>query len=99
MNYTGINWEGGLIGPETLENLNETSGLKGQNSSDFELDTPVRDEIQSCWADSVQQWKIFKTRIEREDSKDKYGTSRTRQFWIQPLLGFLGFDIESNSNS
>jgi hypothetical protein len=97
MNYTGINWEGGLIGPETLENLNETSGLKGQNSSDFELDTPVRDEIQSCWADSVQQWKIFKTRIEREDSKDKYGTSRTRQFWIQPLLGFLGFDIESKA--
>lgn len=97
MNYTGINWEGGLIGPETLENLNETSGLKGQNSSDFELDTPVRDEIQSCWADSVQQWKIFKTRIEREDSKDKYGTTRTRQFWIQPLLGFLGFDIESKT--
>ena len=97
MNYTGINWEGGLIGPETLENLNETSGLKGQNSSDFELDTPVRDEIQSCWADSVQQWKIFKTRIEREDSKDKYGTSRTRQFWIQPLLALLGFDIETSN--
>lgn len=95
MNYTGINWEGGLIGPETLENLKDNTELKGQNSSDFELDTPVRDEIQSCWADSVQQWKIFKTRIEREDSKDKYGTSRTRQFWIQPLLGFLGFDIES----
>lgn len=97
MNYTGINWEGGLIGPETLENLKENGDLKGQASSDFELDTPVRDEIQSCWADSVQQWKIFKTRIEREDAKDKYGTSRTRQFWIQPLLALLGFDIETSN--
>lgn len=97
MNYTGINWEGGLIGPETLENLKENSDLRGQASSDFELDTPVRDEIQSCWADSVQQWKIFKTRIEREDAKDKYGTSRTRQFWIQPLLALLGFDIETSN--
>lgn len=97
MNYTGINWEGGLIGPETLENLKENSDLKGQAASDFELDTPVRDEIQSCWADSVQQWKIFKTRIEREDAKDKYGTSRTRQFWIQPLLALLGFDIETSN--
>ena len=95
MNYTGISWEGGLIGPETLDNLNETSGLKGQSSKDFDLDIPVRDEIQSCWADAVQQWKIFKARIEREDSRDKFGTSRTRQFWIQPLLGMLGFDIES----
>ena len=95
MNYTGISWEGGLIGPETLDNLNETSGLKGQSSKDFDLDIPVRDEIQSCWADAVQQWKIFKARIEREDPRDKFGTSRTRQFWIQPLLGMLGFDIES----
>lgn len=97
MNYTGISWEGGLIGPETLDNLNETSGLKGQSSKDFDLDIPVRDEIQSCWADAVQQWKIFKARIEREDPRDKFGTSRTRQFWIQPLLGMLGFDIESKS--
>ena len=97
MNYTGISWEGGLIGPETLDNLNETSGLKGQSSKDFDLDIPVRDEIQSCWADAVQQWKIFKARIEREDPRDKFGTSRTRQFWIQPLLGMLGFDIESKA--
>ncbi len=95
MKYAGISWEGGLIGPQTIDKLSDDNTLKGQKPGDFCLQGKVKDEIAIAWADAKAQWGMFRARREREDIKDKYGTSRTRQFWLQPFLALLGFDLQA----
>ena len=95
MKYAGISWEGGLVGPETIEKLSDENAIKGQKNADFGIKGKVKDEILIAWADAKNQWKVFRARQEREDAKDKYGTTRTRQFWLQPLLALLGYDLEN----
>ena len=94
MIYQAVSWEGSLMGPETLEKLAEEA-LPGQRPGDFGLDGRVRGEILETWASARAQWELFKGRRDRDDPKDKYGTSRTRQFWIQPLLALLGYDLRN----
>lgn len=94
MIYQAVSWEGSLMGPETLEKLAEEA-LPGQRPGDFGLDGRVREEILETWASARAQWELFKGRRDRDDPKDKYGTSRTRQFWIQPLLALLGYDLRN----
>lgn len=95
MKYEAVSWEGALIGPETLGKLSDENAIPGQKSGDFGFKTKVRDEIMEAWADAKAQWNLFKIRRDREDLKDRFGTSRTRQFWIQPLLALLGYDLEN----
>lgn len=92
MIFQAVSWEGSLMGPETLEKLAEEA-LPGQRPGDFGLAGRVREEILETWASARAQWELFKSRRDRDDLKDKYGTSRTRQFWIQPLLALLGYDL------
>ncbi|QTX31824.1 N-6 DNA methylase [Aminithiophilus ramosus] len=94
MKYHAVSWEGSLMGPETLEKLAEEA-LPGQRPGDFGFAGRVREEILEAWASARAQWELFKVRRDRDDIKDKYGTSRTRQFWIQPLLALLGYDLQN----
>lgn len=94
MIFQAVSWEGSLMGPETLEKLGEEA-LPGQNPGDFGLAGRVREEILETWANARAQWELFKGRRDRDDPRDKYGTSRTRQFWVQPLLGLLGYDLRN----
>ncbi|HNY21923.1 MAG TPA: N-6 DNA methylase, partial [Treponemataceae bacterium] len=95
MKYEAINWEGALIGPETLDKVADENAIKGQKSGDFGLKGKVRDEILEAWAEAKAQWSLFTTRRSREDPKDAYGTSRTRQSWIIPFLSLLGYELEN----
>ena len=95
MKYDAVSWEGALIGPETLDKISDENAIKGQKSGDFGLKRKVRDEMLEAWADAKAQWNVFRTRRERDDPKDPYGTTRTRQFWVVPLLGLLGFELEN----
>ncbi|HQL33587.1 MAG TPA: N-6 DNA methylase, partial [Treponemataceae bacterium] len=95
MKYEAINWEGALIGPETLDKIVDENAIKGQKSGDFGLKGKVRDEILEAWAEAKAQWSLFSMRRAREDAKDAYGTSRTRQSWIIPFLSLLGYELEN----
>lgn len=95
MKYEAINWEGALIGPETLDKIVDENTIKGQKSGDFGLKSKVRDEILEAWAEAKAQWSLFSIRRSREDAKDVYGTSRTRQSWIIPFLSLLGYELEN----
>ena len=95
MKYEAINWEGALIGPETIEKVADENALKGQKSGDFGLSGKVRDEILSSWAEAKALWALFQTRRAREDQKDQFGTSRTRQSWMIPFLALLGYELEN----
>jgi hypothetical protein len=96
MKYESIAWEGALIGPETLEKLSDENAIKGQKAGDFGLDHKVRDEIAEAWTEAKALWGLFCARQEREDAKDAYGTSRTRNFWVVPFLELLGYQLENS---
>ena len=70
--------------------------MQGQKPKDFGLNgsnVRVKDEIVKAWADAQDMWRIYKRKMEDLDDS-KAGTTETRNFWIVPLLGLLGYDIE-----
>ncbi|MDX9957652.1 MAG: N-6 DNA methylase, partial [Spirochaetia bacterium] len=95
MKYEALSWEGALIGPETLEALSDDNAIKGQKPGDFGIKSKVRDEILEAWAEAKAQWQLFRLRREKDDPKDTYGTSRTRQGWVLPFLSLLGYELEN----
>jgi len=95
MKYASLTWEGALIGPETLDALNDENALKGQKPGDFGFKAKVRDEILEAWAEAKAQWLVFKIRRDKDDARDGYGTTRTRQSWVLPFLSLLGYELEN----
>jgi hypothetical protein len=95
MKYEAVTWEGALIGPETLDKLVDDNAIKGQKPGDFGIKGRVRDEMLEAWAEAKAQWALFSARRGREDAKDLYGTSRTRQSWVIPFLTLLGYELEN----
>lgn len=95
MKYEAISWEGALLGPETIDKLSDENAIRGQKAGDFGLSGKLRDEILSSWAEAKALWSLFQTRRAREDLKDQFGTSRTRQSWMIPFLALLGYELEN----
>ena len=92
MNYPSIRIEGAILSPDILDRLDEA---QGQRPSDFGFDTSakVKDEIARAWADAQDYWRIFQRKIEslKEESP---ATTETRNIWVVPLLGLLGYQLE-----
>jgi len=95
MNYPSIRIEGAILSPDILERLEDAPG---QHAADFGLDrnARVKDEIARAWADAQDYWRIFQRKLEtlRPDSA---ATTETRQQWVVPLLGLLGYQLEYQS--
>lgn len=92
MSYPSIRIEGSIFSPDILERLEEAPG---QRPADFGLDTgtKVKDEIARAWADAQDYWRIFQRKLESL-KPDSPATTETRQQWIVPLLGLLGYQLE-----
>lgn len=92
MNYPSIRIEGGILSPDILERLDD---LPGQKPSDFGLDSSakVKDEIARAWADAQDYWRIFQRKLESLKPESP-ATTETRQQWMVPLLGLLGYQLE-----
>mgnify|MGYP000914549847 FL=1 len=92
MSYPSIRIEGAIFSPDILERLEEAPG---QRPTDFNLDTgtKVKDEIARAWADAQDYWRIFQRKLESL-KPDSPATTETRQQWIVPLLGLLGYQLE-----
>jgi type I restriction-modification system DNA methylase subunit len=93
MKYTSIRIEGAILSPDILNKI-EQGDISGQSAKDFGFDfqTKIKNEIARVWADAQDMWRIFNRQI--ETASTSYGTSETRKFWMIPLLGFLGYDVE-----
>jgi len=93
MNYPSIRIEGSILSPDILEKLDETA--TGQRPADFGLDThvKVKDEIARAWADAQDYWRIFQRKLDTLKA-DSAATTETRNLWIVPLLGLLGYQLE-----
>ncbi|HWP48586.1 MAG TPA: hypothetical protein VNM22_15600, partial [Candidatus Limnocylindrales bacterium] len=94
--FPGIRIEGGLLGPDTLEQV-LAGDLPGQNPKDFGLDggRSLTDEIASVFADARAEWEVFQRRLERL-AADDLATSVTRDAWMIPFLSLLGYELRYN---
>lgn len=97
MNYPTIKIEGSILSSDILEKI-EQSDITGQNPKDFgfETNTKVKDEIAVAWADTQSYWKIFKRKTEKLKENDT-GATETRQTWIIPFLGLLGYQVDKSN--
>jgi hypothetical protein len=94
--YPSIRVEGGLLGPDLLDQL-LAGELPGQRAADCGLGAKrnLTDEIASAFADARALWGVFQHRLERVPTDD-VATSVTRDAWVVPLLGLLGYELRFN---
>jgi methylase of polypeptide subunit release factors len=93
MNYPSIRIEGAILSPDILDGLYDDTF--GQRPADFGLDsgTKVKDEIARAWADAQDYWRIFQRKLDTLKA-DSPATTETRNNWMVPLLGLLGYQLE-----
>ena len=94
MKFPSIRIEGSILAADILEKI-EQGDVIGQKPSDFGMpaDAKVKDEIVRAWADAQDLYRIFRRKLDAT----KVGTSattETRNFWVVPLLGLLGYQVE-----
>jgi hypothetical protein len=91
--FPSIRIEGGLLGPDALDQL-MAAELPGQRPADFGLDAKrnLTDEIAAVFADARALWGVFQHRRERLPEGDP-GTTVTRDAWMVPFLGLLGYEL------
>lgn len=94
--FPDIRIEGGLLGPDVLEEL-VAGELSGQKPANFGLDgrRSLTDEIAAVFADARSLWGVFQRRLERLPESD-LGTSLTRDAWVVPFLSLLDYKLQYN---
>jgi len=92
MTYPSIRIEGAILSPDILERLDDAPG---QRPADFGLDgsSKVKDEIAGAWADAQDYWRIFQRKLDTL-KPEAPATTETRNLWITPFLGLLGYQLE-----
>lgn len=94
MKYPSIRIEGAILSGDIIDAIER--GEKGfQKAKDFGLDptSKVKDEIASTWADARDQWRIYARKVESL-KEGATGTTETRNFWMSPFMGLLGFNVK-----
>jgi hypothetical protein len=96
--FPSIRVEGGLLAPDTLDQL-LAGELPGQRPADFGLDgrRNLTDEIAAAFTDARALWGVFQHRLQRLPEKD-LATSVTRDAWVIPFLGLLGYELRYNQS-
>lgn len=92
MNYPSVRIEGAILSPDILDRLDDIPGQKPQEFG-FGQSVKVKDEIVRAWADAQDYWRIFQRKLETLKA-DSPATTETRNLWIVPLLGLLGYQLE-----
>jgi len=97
MSYPSIRIEGAILSPDILEKLED---IAGQRPVDFGLEpsVKVKDEIARAWADAQDYWRLFNRKLETL-KKESAATTETRNLWVVPLLGLLGYQLEFEAKS
>ncbi len=94
--FPSVRVEGGLLGPDLLDEL-VAGDLPGQRPADFGLDgrRNLTAELAAAFADARAYWRAFGHRLERLQVDD-LATTPTRDAWVVPLLGLLGYELQLN---
>ncbi|MCR4415817.1 MAG: hypothetical protein NUV77_25665, partial [Thermoguttaceae bacterium] len=99
MTISSIRIEGGLLGPDILDQL-LAGDLPGQRPADFGLDGKrnLTDEIAATFSDARALWGVFQNRLARLPETDT-ATTVTRDAWMIPFLGLLGYEPRYNARA
>lgn len=91
MNSPSIRIEGSILSGELLAKLDSVD-TRGQRPADFGFDSQskLKDEIVRAWAAGQAFYKAFQHKLEGV-KEGNAATSETRNQWIIPLLGLLGY--------
>jgi hypothetical protein len=94
-----VRLEGGLLGPDILERLQE-GALPGQKPADFDLSAgrSLVEEIAAVFQDARDLYHVFRRGLDRLLENDP-ATTLTRERWMIPFLGLLGYELRYNSRS
>jgi len=92
MKFQTIRIEGAILAADILDKI-EQADLKGQKPADFGIGDAVKDDIARAWADAQDYWRIYQRKIQSLPER-QLGTTETRNLWIVPLLGLLGYKPE-----
>jgi hypothetical protein len=97
--FPSIRIEGGLLGSELLDQV-IAADVPGQKPADFGLEPKrnLTDEIAAAFADSRALWGVFQNRLARLP-EDDLATTVTRDQWVIPFLGLLGYDLRYNQRA
>lgn len=92
MIYPSIRIEGAILSPELFNHVDE---LPGQRPADFGFSGSgtVKDEIARAWADAQDYWRIFRRKLDTLP-ENAFATTETRNLWIVPLMGLIGYQLE-----
>lgn len=90
--YAAVRIEGAIFSPDVLDRLEDQPG---QHPADFGLPDACRlkDEIARAWAEAQALWRLFQRKLAALPL-DNPATRETRQLWVLPLLGLLGWRLE-----
>lgn len=91
-----IKIEGGILNPDIVERILRGE-IIGQEPEDFSLENRrnLTDEIASVFSDARALWNVFKHRVAKIP-ENELGTSTTRDSWVIPFLGLLGYELHYN---
>ncbi len=91
--------EGGLFASDLVDQL-LAEELPRQKARDFGLDgrRSLTDEIAAVFSDAQALWRVFQHRLERLPESD-LGTTVTREAWVIPFLGLLGYELRYNQRA
>ncbi len=91
--FTTITTEGGLLPADLLSLLTQQPDLlPGTRPEDYHLPPGrrLREAINKSWTELQGAWAVFQAELARLPAGDR-ATSVTRERWLQPLFGELGF--------
>lgn len=93
MLHPSIRLEGSILSADILDAI-ERGERSHQMPRDFGLDptTKVKDEIADAWAAARAFWAAYQVKISRL-KEGATGTTETRNLWMVPLLGLLGYQL------
>jgi len=100
MTFPSIRIEGAILSGELLEKLDK-SDFVGQRPADFGFDSQakLKEEIVRAWTAAQAFYSAFQHKLETV-KEGTAATSETRNQWIIPLLGLLGYaELEFQSQS
>lgn len=95
MTFPSIRIEGTVLSADLIARL-EPGDLKGQRSIDFGAvsHAALKDDIVRAWTHSQAYWRVFHDRLQAL-KESATGTTETRNFFLIPLFGLLGYsDLE-----
>jgi hypothetical protein len=93
MLHPSIRLEGSILSADILDAI-ERGDRSHQAAKDFGLDptAKVKDEIADAWAAARAYWAAYQVKISRL-REGATGTTETRNQWMVPLLGLLGYQL------